>query len=57
MTPEQALDILDQATARLSLSRADHTLIVAALNTVRALAPKATPTTESAATTGKAAKG
>jgi hypothetical protein len=36
MTPEEAFRILEEATARLQLVRADHVLIVKALETIRA---------------------
>jgi hypothetical protein len=35
MTPEEALKILDEATARLQLVRADHVTIVKALETLK----------------------
>jgi hypothetical protein len=35
MTPEEALKILDEATARLQLVRADHVTIVKALETIK----------------------
>jgi hypothetical protein len=35
MTPEEALKILDEATARLQLIRNDHVTIVKALETIR----------------------
>jgi len=35
MTPEEALKILDEATSRLQLIRADHITIVKALNVIK----------------------
>ena len=35
MTPEEALKILDEATARLQLVRTDHVIIVKALETIK----------------------
>ena len=35
MTPEEALKILDEATARLQLVRSDHVTIVKALEVIK----------------------
>jgi hypothetical protein len=35
MTPAEALKILEEATARLQLVRADHVIIVKALETIK----------------------
>ena len=35
MPPEQAFKILEEATARLQLTRADHVIIVKALETIK----------------------
>lgn len=35
MTPEEAFKILEEATARLQLVRADHVTIVKALETIK----------------------
>lgn len=37
MTPNQALSILDQATARVDAKREEHRIIVQALETLRTL--------------------
>jgi hypothetical protein len=42
LTPEQAVQILDQATAQLNVSRAVHAQIVAALQVMQELAAKQT---------------
>jgi hypothetical protein len=35
MTPAEAFKILEEATARLQLTRADHVIIVKALETIK----------------------
>lgn len=40
MTPQQALQIVDQAVASLRVSRADHAALVQALQVLAGLVPK-----------------
>lgn len=39
MTPEQAINILDQATAQISASRQDHAVIQQAIQVLREMLP------------------
>jgi hypothetical protein len=43
MTPEQALDLLDQATAALTTNRASHAQIMEALKVLKDLIEKQKP--------------
>lgn len=43
MTPDQALQILDQATAALSVNRQTHNQIMQALAALRQALPRQTP--------------
>lgn len=53
MTPEQALQILSQATSQLNTSRAAHLQIMQALEVLQKLIPKLKPNVKTADTKEK----